>query len=116
MFKESEAIIFRANLNFHLSNLSTTSLFRRHFQKNMYSVKKYGDSRKMNEKERGKKCLCSDLRGYPDILLERLRKTMKLLSQDVFPSGFEQGTSKMQVRTFTIIANLLDRIPESIEM
>jgi hypothetical protein len=34
----------------------------------------------------------------------------------MFLSGLEQGTSKMQICTFTIIENLLDRISENIEM
>lgn len=35
----------------------------------------------MNEKERGNKHLFPGLKGYPDILLERLRKTINILSQ-----------------------------------
>lgn len=85
MFTDSEAMIFRANPNLHVSNQSSTSLFQRHFQKNTRSVKRYGDSRKINEKERGNKRLFSGLRGYPEILLERLKKTMKLLIHDMCP-------------------------------
>ena len=36
----------------------------------------------MNEKESGNKSLFSGLRDYPNILLERLEKTRKILSQD----------------------------------
>jgi hypothetical protein len=34
----------------------------------------------------------------------------------MFLLGLEQGTFKMQICTLTIIANLLDRVSENIEM